>query len=312
MSSYDLIPDIHGQTDKLTSILSTLGYFNKNGSWRHSDADRKCIFLGDYIDRGAGNRSVLGIVRGMVEEGSAQAIMGNHELNAIHYHTMNPETGVPLRAWSKKNNDQHASFLDEFPVGSKETFEQISWMQTLPLFLELDDFRVVHACWNSESIEFLNENTNSGVLSGDQFVFAADPNSEFKNHVDITAKGPEVNLPGGATFNDKQGAKRSEIRVKWWNSVANTCADLSMSVPDPSELPTSPLPSTLRGMIYPSKSKPVFFGHYWLTGSPKLQAHNVLCLDYSAGKDGPLMAYTFEAGSKALNLAQLSSTTHSP
>ena len=38
-------------------------------------------------------------------------------------------------------------------------------MQTLPLFLELDDFRVVHACWNSESIEFLNENTNSGALS---------------------------------------------------------------------------------------------------------------------------------------------------
>jgi hypothetical protein len=44
-------------------------------------------------------------------------------------------------------------------------------------------------------------------------------------------------------------------------------------------------------MVYPETAKPVFFGHYWLTGLPVLQASNALCLDYSAGRDGPLMSY---------------------
>ena len=97
MKTYDLIPDIHGQAEKLKSVLTNLGYFYRNGTWRHSDTDRTCIFLGDYIDRGHGNRSVLTTVRSMVESGVALAIMGNHELNAIHYHSTHPNSGLPLR-----------------------------------------------------------------------------------------------------------------------------------------------------------------------------------------------------------------------
>jgi hypothetical protein len=37
-------------------------------------------------------------------------------------------------------------------------------------------------------------------------------------------------------------------------------------------------------------AKPVFFGHYWLPGPPELELPNALCLDFSAGKDGPLAA----------------------
>ena len=76
MKTYDLIPDIHGQAEKFTSVLTNLGYFYRNGTWRHSDTDRTCIFLGDYIDRGHGNRSVLTTVRSMVDSGVALAIMG--------------------------------------------------------------------------------------------------------------------------------------------------------------------------------------------------------------------------------------------
>ena len=90
----------------------------------------------------------------MVESGDALAIMGNHELNAIHYHSTHPNSGLPLRTRSPKNQGQHESFLDEFPLGGIETLDQINWMKTLPLFLELEEFRVVHACWNSKSIKF--------------------------------------------------------------------------------------------------------------------------------------------------------------
>lgn len=43
-------------------------------------------------------------------------------------------------------------------------------------------------------------------------------------------------------------------------------------------------------------AKPVFFGHYWMTGSPRPQSSTAACVDYSAGKGGPLMAYRWDAG----------------
>jgi hypothetical protein len=38
----------------------------------------------------------------------------------------------------------------------------------------------------------------------------------------------------------------------------------------------------------------VFFGHYWLTGTPLLQTPRAACVDYSVGKGGPLVAYRFD------------------
>ena len=125
---YDIIPDIHGQAEKLKGALVNLGYEYRNGAWRHSEPNRTCIFLGDYVDRGENNAKVINIVRRMVEAGTAQALMGNHELNAIHFHTSDPETGAPLRKHSLKNQNQHASFLKEFPVGDVKTAEAIAWM----------------------------------------------------------------------------------------------------------------------------------------------------------------------------------------
>ena len=40
--------------------------------------------------------------------------------------------------------------------------------------------------------------------------------------------------------------------------------------------------------------KPVFVGHYWMKGQPALQAAQVACVDYSAAKEGPLVAYRWQ------------------
>ena len=77
---YDLIGDIHGHAAELRQLLEKLGYSQHGGIYLHPD--RKVIFLGDFIDRGPQIREALGIVRVMVESGSALAVMGNHELNA--------------------------------------------------------------------------------------------------------------------------------------------------------------------------------------------------------------------------------------
>ena len=287
---YDIIPDIHGQAEKLKAALTNLGYRDRNGSWRHSDPNRRCVFLGDYIDRGPENGTVIDIVRRMVDAGTAHAIMGNHELNAIHFHTEDPATGQPVRPHSEKNRHQHEAFLREFPIGDVKTKDAIDWMAELPLFLEMDDFRAVHACWNEAKVSQLQKITANGVLSEEQVLLSADKESELFDLVETTTKGPELSLPIGYSIFDKEGTVRTDVRLKWWKSTASTWADIAMSVPDPGELPVTRPPTDLITHVYPTDAKPVFFGHYWLTGEPVVQASNAVCLDYSAGKEGPLVS----------------------
>lgn len=77
----DFIGDIHGHRERLEFLLQKMGYSLVGGAYRHPC--RQAVFLGDYIDRGPDTRGVVNIVRRMVEAGSAQAILGNHEWNAL-------------------------------------------------------------------------------------------------------------------------------------------------------------------------------------------------------------------------------------
>ena len=92
------------------------------------------------------------------------------------------------------------------------------------------------------------------------------------------------------------------MRVKWWNGDARNWREIAMSVPDINALPDTSVPGSLLRATYPVGDKPVFFGHYWMSGEPELQSANALCLDYSAGTDGPLVTYTHIAGSRELSL----------
>jgi hypothetical protein len=172
----------------------------------------------------------------MLEAGTAMAVMGNHELNAIHFHTNHPETGAPLRPWSPKNLRQHQSFLDEFSPGSAATAEVIGWMRSLPLYLELDGFRAMHACWDEGRIARLEPETTLGVLCEEKLIMAADPADPLNDLVETITKGPEVVLPNGCSFPDKDGNLRTEVRVKWWNGEGQSWADIAMSVPEPDDL----------------------------------------------------------------------------
>ncbi|ESR26935.1 metallophosphoesterase [Lutibaculum baratangense] len=301
MGTIDVIPDIHGQIAKLRTALDALGWRRRPAGWTHPDPERTIVFLGDFIDRGPENRAVIRLVRDLVDSGKARAIMGNHELNALHFHTVNPESGRPLRAHSDKNLRQHGSFLAEFPIGASETREALSWMRTLPLFLEAEGFRAVHACWIGPSIDRLNALVPNGVLSEEQVIRAADPADELHRLAEEVTKGPELRLPDGFSFRDKDGTERDHVRLQWWNARAVTWRDVAISVPRLDDLPDVRLPGSLMAQIYPSHERPVFFGHYWLSGAPVLQGPNALCLDYSAGKEGPLVTYELDPGETSLS-----------
>ncbi|MDU8914222.1 metallophosphoesterase, partial [Aestuariicoccus sp. MJ-SS9] len=185
------------------------------------------------------------------------------------------------------------------------TAEAIAWMKSLPLFLELEGFRFVHACWDEDVISQLQRTTLDGRLSGDQFLEAAKKGAPLYDLVETTTKGPETELPAGYGFRDKGGQLRREIRLQWWNDDARTWRDAAISVPDPAELPEGDLPADVTRSIYSKDADPVFFGHYWLSGEPEQQSPNALCLDYSAGKDGPLVAYRVSEPGEQIDLGKL-------
>src|SRR5678810_868958 len=124
---YDIIGDIHGYTEALKRLLEKLGYKQRNGNWQHSD--RKVIFVGDYIDRGPAIRETLQIVKGMTDSGNAIALMGNHEYNALCFHTQEREGGH-LRKHLVKNIIQHYETLKQFQNRQEEYEGYLDWFKT--------------------------------------------------------------------------------------------------------------------------------------------------------------------------------------
>ena len=295
MASYDIIGDVHGHADKLRGLLTRLGYRDTGGAWRHDE--RKAIFLGDFVDRGPKQVETVNIARRMVDTGSALAVMGNHEFNAISWFTPDPEApGEYLRPHASpedKNRRQHAEFLAEVENKPGLHRELIEWFLTLPLWLDLPELRVVHACWHAGHLASLAPKLAPGTrLTPELLEQGARPRNPEFEALECLTKGVEVALPEGIRFFDADKNARTDVRLKWWDASATTYqngAHAAREVLD--RLPDTALPpGSCFGYGDP---KPLFIGHYWLIGTPTLLAPNVACVDYSAGKGGPLVAYRY-------------------
>ncbi|AJF05440.1 metallophosphoesterase [Geoalkalibacter subterraneus] len=298
--AYDLIGDIHGCADELTALLGKLGYRKTNNAYRHPE--RRVVFLGDYIDRGKQNKQTLSIVRSMVEAGSAIAIAGNHEYNALCYHTRHPQTGQYLRPHTDKNIRQHQSFLNEFNQDDDGLKSTIEWFSQLPLYLDLGEVRVVHACWHPEKISELETLGFTNSLNDELLLASCRKDSQEYRIIETLLKGTEVDLPSGSSFLDKDGHERREIRTKWWQSKADTYREAALlSESELSRIPDDPFPEDeLIGYSYDAPA--VFFGHYWLQGQPSVFNQNIACLDYSVGKPGgALCCYRWSGESQLSN-----------
>ena len=293
---YDFIGDVHGHSEKLEELLGKLGYVNSNNTFAHPE--RKAFFVGDYIDRGPQIKRTLEIVKGMVDSGNAIALMGNHEYNALcfHYHH---KKGGHLRKHEIKNIVQHYETLKQFQNRQEEYEGYIEWFKTLPLYYETTSFRAVHACWDTNHIEYLKTVLPNDRLNDDLLYESTKKGSLLYNALDTVLKGKEISLPHGLGFTDKDGTTRSQIRIKWWEdpllSTYNT-----ISVEPIENLPLLPvqLDEQYHKEYYSEELKPVFFGHYWLKGNPALYRNNICCLDYSVAKNGYLAAYRFDGEEK--------------
>ncbi len=294
-AGYDLIGDIHGYADPLVRLLGELGYRERGGLWRH--ATREAIFLGDFIDRGPHQREVIDIVRPMIEEGAALAVMGNHEFNALAFHTPHPVTGEPLRPWSKKHRDQHDAFIRAYEGRDAEMRETLDWFRTLPLWLDMGALRVIHACWDPHLLSAVRAEVDGQHITDEFLVAATDPGTWQHGAIDSLLKGKEIDLPAGTSVPDKGGNHRHRIRLRWWDSHATTYREAHFG-PESAEthIPNDPIEGD-HVVEYSHDDPPCFLGHYWLEGDPAPLAPNIACLDYSVAKEGgKLVAYRWDDG----------------
>ncbi|MDZ4851486.1 MAG: metallophosphoesterase [Pirellulaceae bacterium] len=300
IAGYDLIGDIHGYADPLEKLLEAMGYTFHHGVYHHPE--RKVIFLGDFIDRGPKIYRVLEIARGMVESENALAVMGNHEFNALAFHTsVNDRAHDSLRCRSIKNIRQHSATL--LQLTDSQLADSLEWFRILPMSAEIQGpngtmCRAVHACWDDKQIQCIADAKANDPKFNDAFLAGATiEKSPLYNAVEIVLKGKELVLPGGKTFRDKEHHERNAIRAKWYAkpSFRTTYQDYALQS-DPIDCPIEIDPEECRKIsAYPATASPVFVGHYWLKADrPEQLAPNVACLDYSVAKDGFLCGYRWD------------------
>lgn len=152
----DVIGDVHGERAALEHLLTVLGY-TPDGRHAHG---RRLVFVGDLTDRGPDSVGVALLVAGMVREGRAQCVAGNHELSLLRrlakegngwFYERNHDHERGKFASSRSAQEHHRGPIEEF-------------FRSLPLALERPDLRIVHACWHAPAIDALRRCTEPGLL----------------------------------------------------------------------------------------------------------------------------------------------------
>tara|TARA_B100001057_G_scaffold312167_1_gene312195 strand:+ start:3243 stop:4205 length:963 start_codon:yes stop_codon:yes gene_type:complete len=272
LNCYDLIGDVHGYMDLLDSLVEKMGYSRKGKGYEHPEG-RKLIFVGDLINRGPDSISVLKTVRETWEQGNALLTLGNHEFNLLQDAKMNK----PLP------NQGYQSYL--------------SWLEKIPLFLDLEDLRVVHAAWHFPSISFLSQ---MQVPHDEIIRKSCDKSSPERKAVDLILKGVKAKLPTTPCLHDRFGETRTKGRLRWWENLEGKPFSKALFSPMyGNAIEEFPKAQDIRQLEpYSTDEKPVFTGHYCLEPHIEKINGNIACLDGCVTYDKILWGYRHTSGWK--------------
>ena len=200
-TSYDIIGDIHGQYDALLNILDRLGYRAQDGRIG-APQNRQLISVGDVINKGPQPFECLDLIKGLVESDQAQMVIGNHEINAVHY-----QNGAEAEGMTRQTK-QFAATLAQIKQSPSRWPDFEAFILSLPNRLELNDggLRVVHAHWPECSFP--------KVITRDLLADSG-PEGSLSDDLQRTVKGPEE---ASAPYVDRQGISRTKDRVRWWET----------------------------------------------------------------------------------------------
>jgi hypothetical protein len=288
-SVYDIIGDIHGEAETLKKLLKSLGYTDSEFGYSHPE--KKAVFVGDFVDRGPKIFETLRIVKKMVTAGNAYAVLGNHELNVLAFYTKDDD-GQFLREHNLKNKTQIKNTYEEFKLNKEQRKKYLKWLRTLPVFLELDGFRVVHASWDDEAVELLKKENPENRLSKKFLRRIYFERGKVFKALMLLLKGREFNMPDDMVLKDGYGFKRTAYRIKWWEPMQGKSFE-DISFGNKFKLPGYTIPPELCYDIplYPKNELPVFFGHYCLNKKAGVIRENLCCVDGCIANGGGMLAY---------------------
>ena len=141
----DIVGDIHGEYEALCALLGHLGYDEQG---RHLQG-RTLVFVGDFCDRGPNSPAVLALAKRLIDSGRAVAILGNHYINLLR---SDPRDGSGWFFDERVNSDHDKYAPFERPTHAQRQ-EIVDMLDGLPIALEREDLRVVHAAWLDDQIE---------------------------------------------------------------------------------------------------------------------------------------------------------------
>ena len=121
------VSDIHGQYELFLHLLHKIGFSEKD----------EMYVLGDMIDKGQGS---IRVIKHIMECQNIHAILGNHEHILLSEYYSLLEDSPKDFDWVLEVLQRHFSKEDE-----RLTFDMLDWMETLPYYIEGDDFIAVHA-----------------------------------------------------------------------------------------------------------------------------------------------------------------------
>jgi hypothetical protein len=299
---YDIIGDIHGHYKLLVRMLKKLGYEKTTGGFSHPE--RKIIFTGDYINRGPEIRETVTLIRNMVESGNALAILGNHELNAILYFTLENQSKY-FRKYASRLRLPLMSTIEDYPGNIDELKEQVKWFRHLPFYLDLVDLRVVHGGWNDSHIRTVNHFMNGEEKIRKSFLKELISNPQLNEAVNELVKGIEFQLPKDLIVRDTKGISHRNFRIRWWEPAeGKTFSEASFS--NRFKLPSYTIPKEVIPVVdyYSDDLPPVFFGHYCLDRHDLIIKNNLCCVDRCVTRSLTLTAYRWN-GEKNLSADNL-------
>ena len=301
----DVVGDIHGEIDALEHLLTVLGY---RGQGDHP-AGRRLIFIGDLCDRGPDSPGVIRRVRAMVEAGTAQCLLGNHEINVMR------GARKEANGWFFEHDHDRARdrFLTSAPAADDAERQSIlEFLRTLPLVLERTDLRLVHACWNDERIA--EAHTTAGISN------AVELYREYAARADARAQASGLAAEAGALLDYyRERLYDRHAPVPMLDALAER--DLAYQMSNPVRVLASGVERRAREPFFLAgkwrmlervawwedyaADVPVLFGHYWRWPTPEAGARygkyaydmfrgrarhewlgardSAFCIDYSVG-----------------------------
>ena len=136
-----VIGDIHACHEELQDLLQRVG----------PTRDDRIVAIGDVVDRGPDNRSVLEVIR---DTPNATSLLGNHERKHLRSARGEVEPAIAQRITRHELGDAYPEWLE--------------FMATFPVHIELAEALLVHGFFEPGlPLELQRENVLVGTMSGE-------------------------------------------------------------------------------------------------------------------------------------------------